>query len=576
MLTFPAALLGLLALAPLVAIYLFHRKPRTRNVSSLMLWAALRRPAIGGRKREFLRLPLTFWLEALAIALLVLAAAGPLLPRLARQRPLIVILDDSLSMQAGRATTAQSRARDWLRGELRAYDPVRIILAGATPQLATLEQWSCTASTADLDAALALGAQLAGRNALLLVVTDHAPPRKLGPRVRWRAFGEAEPNAAFVAATRSPAGRDRVLFEVAADAPMTTTFTLWSAAAVPPLSSHSGGTAAVLQKRVLQLKRGETQRITLELLPATGAVEARLGDDAAAFDNRVLLLPERRPLVRVRVDVADARLREQIERAINATGRALIADNGELLITDRAQPSPSRWTLELVTHGDAPVTHAGPFVIDRMHPLTAGVDLDGVLWTASRGSLPGAPVILAGSQPLLTDATLAGGIHELRMRVDPALSTLQKSTAWPALLWNLIDWKAMQTPGFRAANVALGATAELALPPRTERVRVTPPGATAREVAPRGNVLPIAASRPGLWRANEYAFACNALDAEESDLSHAASGTWSGWTEASLVAGGYADVAWLALLAALAVLVFWSAAATPPLSTRPRAARRRR
>jgi len=45
-------------------VFRIHRRPQTRQVSSLMLWESLRRPATAGRKREFLRLPLTFWLSS--------------------------------------------------------------------------------------------------------------------------------------------------------------------------------------------------------------------------------------------------------------------------------------------------------------------------------------------------------------------------------------------------------------------------------------------------------------------------------------------------------------------------------
>jgi len=525
-LTAAAALFGLLAIPLLAVIYLFHRRPRTQQVSSLMLWTTLRRPAIGGRKREFLRLPLTFWLEALALLLLVLAAAGPMLPRVTRSRPLIVILDDSLSMQAG----AQRRALDFVQHLGGDFDPVRFILAGATPQLARLDQWSCNAPTADIDAALAFATQLAGPNALMLVVTDHAPPRQVGSRVRWRAFGEPAKNAAFVAAARSRAGRDRVMLEIAGT----------------PASM-----SIVSDGRTLYTG-AKSGRLSFELPPGTNVVEARLSDDAAAFDNRVVLLPERRPPLLVTVDVNDAALRRDVEHAVLATGRALLAPNGALVIADHQHPG--EWVLEILS-GANPIAHAGPFLVDRTHPITEGVDLDGVIWTAAGGVLPGTPIVLAGNQPLLTE-----DVHHFRLRLNPYQSTLQRSPAWPALIWNLIELRSEETPGFRAANVVDGGLTELTVPPAINAVQITPPGGAAREMAlPSGvRTLPLSASKPGVWTATagsgRYQFACNALNVEESDLSKLKSGTWNGWSEAALAAGGYENVAWLLLIAALAVL----------------------
>jgi len=535
MLTSLGALAGLITIPILAVIYLFHRRPRVRQVSSLMLWSLLKRPATGGTKREFLRLPLTFWLEAAALLLMVIALAGPMLPRVSHKRPLIVILDDSLSMQAGSHATSQQRAQDFLKSDVLdgQFDPVRFILAGETPQLSPLDQWSCAAPSANIDAALAFATQLAGPNALVMVVTDHAPPRPVGPRVRWRAFGQPERNAGFIVASRSRAGRDRVMLQIAGDADT-------------ELSLVANGKTIFRQKP-------PKESFTLDLPSGAGAIEARLSNDAAAFDNRIFLLPERRPPVAVSLDITNEALKRDVEQALNASGRALVTPAGSLLITDKPGHN-GEWTLEIISGGKG-VTHAGPFLLDRTHPLTAGADLDGVLWTASPGTLPGSPVILANNQPLLTDDA-----HHFRLRIDPSLSTLQRSPAWPSLIWNLLEMRSEASPGFRAANVVHGAVTELVLPPNVESARVSPPDSPSRTIAgPRGaHILPISASRPGLWSASagneHYQFACNALNAEESDLSHAATGTWNGWTESSLLGGGYEDVAWLFLLGTLGVL----------------------
>lgn len=500
MLTSLAALFGLLSIPLLAVIYLFHRRPQTRQVSSLMLWQSLRRPATAGRKREFLRLPLTFWLEALALLLLVIAAAGPMLPRMSRTHPLIVILDDSLSMQAG----AQQRARDFVNHLGKDFDPVRIILAGPAPQLARLDQWTCNAPSADIDAALAFATQLAGPNALVMVVTDHAPEHSPGARVQWHAFGEPAKNAAIVAAARSRAGRDRVMLEIAGD-PASLAIT---ADGRTIFTGHRNG------------------RLTFEVPPGTKVVEAQLANDAAAFDNHVILLPERKPPVLVTVDIRDEALKRDVEHAVTATGRALLAPNGALTIADHRVAND--WAFEFVT-GASGVAHAGPFLIDRTNPITEGVDLDGVIWTASAGTMAGTPIVLAGDQPLLTDES-----HHFRMRLNPAQSTLQRSPAWPSLIWNLIEMRSGETPGFRAANVVDGGLNELVLPDGSHKA--------------------ILASHPGIWTVDRYQFACNALNAEESDLSKAKSGTWNGWSEAALAAGGYENVAWLLLLGSLAVL----------------------
>src|SRR5688572_24673998 len=101
MLAAPLALLGLLALPALAAIYWLRRRSGELPVSSLFLWADARRVPPGGAVFERLQTPLSFLLELAALALLAVAAAGPMLAGPQSRRPLYVVLDDSYSMLAG-------------------------------------------------------------------------------------------------------------------------------------------------------------------------------------------------------------------------------------------------------------------------------------------------------------------------------------------------------------------------------------------------------------------------------------------------------------------------------------------
>src|SRR5438874_11188292 len=116
--TTPLAFLGLLALPALTAIYLLHNRAKPRPVSSLLLWVDARPAPEGGRRVDRLRPPLAFWLELLALLLLVLAASGPPWPANPGARPLVAVLDDSFSMLAGEPDSPRKRAADALLEEL--------------------------------------------------------------------------------------------------------------------------------------------------------------------------------------------------------------------------------------------------------------------------------------------------------------------------------------------------------------------------------------------------------------------------------------------------------------------------
>src|SRR5215470_17558659 len=99
--TFSFAFIALLAVPALVAIYWLRNQARERRVSSLLLWLDEKRMWEGGRRIHRLQTPLLFFLELIALILLATAAAGPMMRAGERGRPLVIVLDDSFSMQAG-------------------------------------------------------------------------------------------------------------------------------------------------------------------------------------------------------------------------------------------------------------------------------------------------------------------------------------------------------------------------------------------------------------------------------------------------------------------------------------------
>jgi hypothetical protein len=571
----PWALLALLAVPALAAIYWLRSHSRPVPVSSLMLWADQREARQGGRRLDRLRLPLTFIVEALAIVLLAVAAAGPRAETGRAARPLVVVLDDSYSMQAGGEDSPRTQALAALREELeRGGDyAVRFVRAGATPQvlggptrepgeaLAHLAAWRCQAPTARLEEALGLAAGLEGGRAVFLVLTDEAPAKDPGRgRLRWWAFGSPRPNLAIVSAARSDlAGHERCLLEVAnlSAEPQQTRLRVETEGAKP------------LHDSPLTLKAKEIRRVVLPLPAGTATVTARIGSDTLALDNQVTLLRAADHPVRTAVRIQDVNLRSLMEKALKATGRTVPgADRLGLLFTDQeGTPDPETWTVRLLVEKEAEA-FVGPFLLDRTHPLTEGLSLQGVVWGGGTAALPGAPVILAGDVPLLTEAE-QGGRHELWLRLRPDLSTLTEEPAWPVLLWNLVQWRAAQSPGLAKVNLRLGETAVLNVAPDVDAVEVVAPNGTRRRVAAHGGKMVVPADEIGrheLHAGGEtYAFAVNAVNPQESDLSGCVSGRWGEWQEDSpeVEARG---LAWVFVLLAAAVLTAHLALVKKPVT----------
>jgi hypothetical protein len=564
----PWALVGLLALPALVAIYWLRSRFRRVPVSSLMLWADQREARQGGLRLDRLQTPLIFFLELVALALLAVAAASPFAATGQEPRPLVVVLDDSYSMRAGGDDSPRHLAAAALRDELERGERyvVRFVLAGDAPQtlgepvqtaqeaLALLDGWKCRAPAARLEAAVGLAGELGGERAVILVLSDHAPavPPE-GGRIQWWAFGSPRPNVAFITAARSGReGQERCLLEIAnlAAEPHTTILVV----------EAEGGN--LLHRATLPLGARATRRVVLKLKAGTAGVMARLDNDALDVDNHLTLFPEDRPPVRALVRIKDETLRPLVEKALRASGRVKPGlGPADLLFTDdeEVEPGgPETWLVRILVEKEAEA-YVGPFILDRNHPLTEGLALGGVVWGAGKAERrPGLPVVLAGNVPLLTDSESTSGRHELRLRLRPDLSTLQDRPAWPSLLLNLVEWRAAQSPGLRRVNLRLGESAVLTVPAGVETVEVMTPDDSRRTVPVHGRRAIIHAEDVGHYRAHSTAgrhdFAVNALNPEESDLTACASGRWGEWVPDNAQGLKARSLAWLLLLLLLAIL----------------------
>jgi hypothetical protein len=566
-LTYPLALMALASLPALAAIYILRNRFRRRTVSSLLLWNFHVQSKSGGAKVHRLQLPLLFFLELLALALLVIAAAGPhwKLPQSAR--PLIVILDDSFSMRAvSDGVSAQARAQTFLEKMFSRQPPpsTRLILAGTeTHSLGSpvktwsqvaelLAQWHCHAPGAQIDAAITLAAELGKQQANILVLSDHPPADQhvTNPRLEWHAFGVKLGNFAIVNASRTALGdQDRCLIEVANFSDQERSATLLVQAGTNTVSNSPIDFAA-----------HESRRVVFNLPTTALPLRVSLPPDALTEDDHVELLPPIRKRVRVQVALNNADLTALANRTLEATGlRAALSENPELVIheTDTIAAT-NAWSLRWVSKG---TTNAftGPFVVDSSHPLADGVALQGVVWAAAAmTNTPGeVPAILAGNTPLLSAREDAAGRQHLTLNFNPELSTLQNTPDWPILFWNMLSWRISEMPGLKESNTRLGA--EVLVKSTGEPVTVTQPDGTIQTFPKATDQLALETPMTGVYEVamgnTTNQFSVNALAADKSDLTGCVTGQWGSWGEATERRLVEASAVWVFGLFGLGLLV---------------------
>ncbi len=392
----------------------------------------------------------------------------------------------------------------------------------------------------------------------MLVLTDQAPCTEIDDgRIRWLAFGEPRENSAIVKAARSRADQhDNIYLELAH----------YGGQPHRVLLQMQCGAAAKESRRIL-LHPGKPQPLALTC-SADQPCTAWLDQDALAMDNRVALLPDPKRTVNYATAIANPLLRTHVERALTVSRRGISATGApDLVVNDSSRPAAfaevAPWSLSIHPgHAEQSSCYVGPFVLDRTHPLCTGLNLDGVIWAADlRQPLPGEPVISAGNVALLTvesrHATSAPLIH---MRYSAARSTLHEHPAWPALFWNLLDWRLRETPGPESVNTCSGMELRLTACRATRHIRVVPPTGPSFTLRPQQKQALLPLWQPGRYRIDSgdrtYEIQANFLAPDESDLRTAATGAWGSRQTRMDMEQNYAGTArlWLLLGAVLLTL----------------------
>ena len=483
----PLALLGLLVLPLLVALYLWRARHRRQMVSSTWLWSeALAQVSHQPTRRLPVREPLLL-LQLLAAALLSLLLAAPHLDR-ATHVQRIVVLDDSIAMAA--TDVAPSRFAQAQRAILAALDATgaddtfSLILAGPRARLVG------EVPGADLRAAVqslhpSVGAaDLADAAALVRGVA--ATPGRGEPRVTFVAASETPAlSVPGVAVQTQRVGRpldDRgiSLFDVrclpdgrtcsafarlrnTAGVVRTATLALWA----------DGRT---LGRQALQLAPG-TLDLTFAVPPGARTLRLSLLErDALTADDTAWAL----------VPAAASRRVLLVSDAPGAIARALRAIPGlhlqiiptssyedtfgvrqDLVVLDGISPEflPPSPLLLLHPPPDSSIVQvrtANAFLpvsqIQADDPVVAGLDLYGLAvngrslaapsWAHVAVSGSGGPLVLYGSYQGQPTAVLP---------FDANAGGVAQSDVFPLLIARLVDWLAPAPP----AAVVLGASVNL-------------------------------------------------------------------------------------------------------------------
>jgi len=471
---YPMGLWALLAIPAIIALHYFRQQKRSQKIGGLHLWdfAQIATPAGGRFDRLIKNLPLLF--QLLAALLLALLISGFDIPMHQTVRHQAVIIDSSVSMQARvRGTTSAQRSIEALAELTKDADRFTLVTAGDEPVMLagpsatreefekTLRDWRPTGAVANFSDALNIASKFAGDSGRIILVTDNPDEAGFaGDSVAVVGVGRAAANNAIVFADRFRAekNKERVVATVQAfgGSRHQVTLTVWH------------GEQAVGSQQV-DLETSKPVSIEMELPAVNDPLRLTLTpEDALGADDTAIVLPGVIKPVRVYLP-DDLPQRAAFEKAAMAVKDVLLAaEPGEadlIFTTDTTGPLVARRVYRIATGGTSETLRVAPgrdLVSAPDSAIAKDISFAGIVWPFHGDSVPKDPRVALRadlsftSVPLLYMDAMSTRSAQYRMNLDLSGSYVFRHTAWPILMFNIIEECREALPGLSRTNLRAG------------------------------------------------------------------------------------------------------------------------
>lgn len=461
----PGALWWLAAIPLVIILYMLRARREPRVVPSVLLWERATRDLVARLPMRRLERSVLLLLQILAIALIALALARPLLALRGLVGDAVVfVIDTSASMQAtdvapSRLAAAQQQAIDLL-GRLGPRQPVALVAAGLRPRLiaefstdrralaAAVRALTASDAASALEEAVALaaGQRVDGRPAAVHVFADQPPQHSAA---RWHRIGSGAPNVAITAARTRRDARGHTLLMVRVEA--------FGAPASRAVMVRLEGLEVARQE--IAVSPGRAQTMLFDLGTRSGVADIRLsGQDALPADDRAAAPVGQVGLPRVLVigepnPVLDAVLGAVPTAGVTRSGGSSPARWGraQLVVLDRVNVQmlpPGAYLLIGTLAANLPIQIEGSApdqtvrTVTPTHPVMRLVDLRGVRVAGALALRTQAGSVLAEGDVPLVWAYEGRGLRIVMLPFDLMQSDLPVHPAFPVLIANTIAWLA--------------------------------------------------------------------------------------------------------------------------------------
>jgi hypothetical protein len=470
LLTSPWGLLALVSVPAILFLHFFRERRKLRRIGGLHLWefAAIKLPS-GRRFDKFIKnLPLLF--QILAAILLSLLIAGLDMPQTGKTRHYTIILDDSLSMQAGKETSSFERARALIRDWADRKDRFTVIASGLESRVlagpfasmeelaAALGKWTPQSPGCELDKAVNLASKFVTGEEKILFITDEAlQAEPFGNILETYALGSPASNSciSFADRVRIYPGKDKVFI---------------SLQIFDNKEKEVDLSARIQNKVVFQQKvtlvPDKIHSLSFETDGVDEILEIVLSDDALSADNTVILPPVVIKPVEVYYS-GFGDFSDYFKKAFLSVPYTILIDEAvraRLVFTTRSDYSPSNVNLRIYTFPDAEksenpdLAQGRDIVFEHTNTLTENLSLEGVLWPYLPGNFTPLelPIVSHRNEPLLYLESEKGALKNFRVNLLWDRTNIYRHPAWPTLVLSMIEECRGAIPGLNRSSYRVG------------------------------------------------------------------------------------------------------------------------
>jgi Ca-activated chloride channel family protein len=531
--TTPLALLGLLFVPAVIAMYLLKLRRDEAPVPSTLLWTKLVADVEANAPWQRLRRSLLLLLQLLLVLLLVLLAARPFLERPAGLAgDIVLVIDTSASMSAtdvqpNRLAAAKAAAVDALR-DLPNGGKVSVIAAGRTARVVAtgssdlgrirqaIASIEATSTAGDLGDALRLASALAARSgdAEIVVATDAAlarvPTTRAEAPIRVIQVGTEPKNQAIAALSirTAPSGLTKSAFISVANLDLATVkrrievYGDGNLLEARDVNLDPQARADIVVDDITQQNTRHIDVVEVRLVPDE---DGAAGDDRLALDDRawaivpsdqlrqVLIVGEGDPYLETALSYLPNT--ELYGRTPDEYPTTTGLDQFELIIFEGYLPLtlPPNPILAIAPPRSGPLgelagtlKEPGIGALSADEPLLRYVDLSTThISQAQKLILPewARPIISGPTGSPLLYAGERAGVKTAVLAFEPRKSDLPLQVAFPILMANLTG-ELMGGSGAPTEVVSPGRPVNLPIPTGASGIRVARPDGTTVDLAP--------------------------------------------------------------------------------------------